>query len=666
MQKNKLTNNFQTQNYKSKKINLNEWFLLLIINLFLFLQWKIDFLIIPIWLKVLLISSLIIFPVGFILTKIFFKEIENFFEKIVISFNLGYTFFSIICFIAYLLSLKLFVFISVFLITVVFISFICILFYRYEYVKKFPSNEKSFRILLILFLILSIYLSIHYGAWISGDAIIHLPKIRQIVELNRIEYNSFFVKGLKVEQRGHNPVHPLLAVISVISNLDCFYIWIYIIVLLSPIKLLTFYISSKEISNNDKFAVFSTSVLFILEGILNRSMLSKETFFPFWIFGSAMPCVGAIVLGIFYPFILFLIFRFLKKQDKKILISLSLVCLSTAFTHMMYYLYILFAVTGFFIFSLIFRRYYNSAYKLLFLVVIFVCLPSFIYTTYMTKKINHPIINPAFKSMTGEVSPGYNPIKFIDKDKRFPIVNPFEGLFFSPFSAISFLFFIFAIKELKNNLFCLLMIAILCFVLLVIFNPLILYFLKPMHPPLSAFYMIVVVIPYLWMFSYFMYELIKLLRKFNSLIYYLVIFVFCIYLSFSILNNVEKLANIRFTSRDSIKMLNQYKEIKKFIDLKIPYGSVVIMEKNFIWYWPVFFSHFPMTHPNRGLLPPNYDVEFVDKQIGNLLSNPDNEESIKFVKKYNVNYILLTKDLNIKNYEKILDIGNLKFYKPIF
>jgi len=82
------------------------------------------------------------------------------------------------------------------------------------------------------------------------------------------------------------------------------------------------------------------------------------------------------------------------------------------------------------------------------------------------------------------------------------------------------------------------------------------------------------------------------------------------------------------------------------------------------------FSHFPLTHPNRGLLPPNYDVEYVDKKIENLFSDPENKESLDFVKKYKVDYIVLQKSKIKKDvfagYDKVLEYGDLIFYKPIF
>jgi hypothetical protein len=647
--------------HKINTVNL----VLFILIVFLFLQWKFDFFSIPYFLKIFLISCFLIFPSGYLISNHFFSFTKT--EKIVSSFVLGYTFFSIISFFAYLFSLKLTTFLQIFLVLNL-VLFITCFFINPEFSKK-QANENNFFILSII-LIIIFFISIHYGSWISGDAIIHIPKIRQIVELNKIEYQSFFVKGLYVEQRGHNPIHPLLATISLITHLDCFYVWIYIITLLAPIKFLSYYISTKIVFGDKKFAIFSSLVLFLVEGVFNIDFFKGESS-PFWLFGSGMPCVGPVVLNIFLPYILFLVFKYLQTQEKKFLLFLSLVSFAISLTHMMYYLYILFAIFSFLIFSLLFKKHYTILYKKIFMILIFLIVPSFFYTFYMTNKINHPIVNPAFKSLTGEISPGYNPIKFLDKEKKYPIVDPFIGIWPSIFAKISFLFLPLFLLQSKISLVCLYISSVSIFPLVILLNPILLHFLMPIHPPMQAYYVLVVIIPYTWMFTYILWYFLNFVKnKLGKIFYYLTVSVGCIYIFLSLPKYVESLENINFTSKSSENIFQQYKKMKDIIDLKIPYGSVVVMEKNLLWYWPVFFSHFPLTHPNRGLLPPNYNVEVVDKKIGNLLANPESEESLNFVKQYSIDYLVLQKEKIKKDvltgYEKVLEYDNLVFYKPIY
>lgn len=636
---------------------------LAIFIIFLFLQWKFDFLNIPYFLKIFLLSCLLLFPSGYLISEYFFNFSKI--EKIVSSFVLGYTFFSLFSFFAYLLSLKLTTFLQIFLV----LNFILVIIYFLINPKfsKAQNDKDNFFILSIISIII-FFISVHYGAWISGDAIIHIPKIRQIVELNKIEYQSFFVKGLYVEQRGHNPIHPLLAAVSVLAHVDCFYVWIYIIALLAPIKFLSYYISTKVVFGNKKFALFSSLILFLVEGVFNVDFFRGE-FSPFWLFGSGMPCVGPVVLSIFLPYILFLVFKYLQTQEKNFLLFLSLVSFATTLTHMMYYLYILFATFSFCVFSFLFKKYHGALYKKILIILIFLTVPSFFYTFYMTNKVNRPIVNPAFKSLTGEVSPGYNPVKFLDREKKYPIVDPFIGIWPSVFSKISFLFLPLFILQSKKFLSSLYIISVSISQIIILLNPLLLHLLMPIHPPMQAYYMLVVVVPYAWMFSYIIWYLLDLIKdKFGKSSYYLAVSVGCICVFLSLPKCFENLKNISFTFKTSENMFEQYKKMKDVIDSKIPFGSVVVMKKNLLWYWPVFFSHFPLTHPNRGLLPPNYDVETVDKKIENLLSNPESEESLEFVKQYKVDYIVLQKEKTKKDilvgYEKILEYGKLVFYKP--
>lgn len=631
----------------------------------LFFQWKYDFLKLPAPFKIFLVSFLLLLPSGYFITKIMFRF--DIVEIIPSSFVLGYVFFSIFIFFAYLFSLKLTTFFIIYLFLNILICSLFVLFYKQSTVQ---TKQKDSFLLLFAVSLVVFYLSIHYGAWISGDAIIHIPKIRQIVEINKIEYNSFFVKDLKIEQRGHNPLHPLLAVISLVSHLDPFYVWIYIITLLAPIKLFSFYIATKTIFDDRKFALFSSFILFFVEGILNRDFF-QSNFSPFWLFGSSMPCVGPVVLNIFLPYILFLIFRYLKTEEKSLLVVLMLVCFSITLTHMMYYLYILFAIFSFFVFSFLFKKYHQQLYKKLLFAVIFLIIPSFFYTAYMTKKINRPLLNPAFKSATGEVSPGYYPIKFLDKEKKFPIVDPFIGIFPSLFSKIAFISVLFFLPKFKTNLFFLYTTSLTAMILLLLLNPILLHLLMPIHPPMQAYYGLVVIIPYVWLFSYFVWWCLEFIKdKLGRSFYNVLIIVFVIFIFLKLPNIVEDLENIKFTSKSSEDFFNEYQTLKKIVDSKIPYGSVVVMDKELLWYWPVFFSHFPLTHPNRGLLPPNYDVMKIDEEIKNLLENPNEQQSIEFVKRQKVDYIVLQKNKinkdKFQNFEKILEFGNLIFYKPIF
>jgi len=375
-------------------------------------------------------------------------------------------------------------------------------------------------------------------------------------------------------------------------------------------------------------------------------------------------------LNIFLPYVLFLVFKYLQTQQKNFLPFLSVVSFAVALTHMMYYLYILFAISSFLIFSFLFKKYHNMLYKKIFVILIFLIIPSFFYTFYMTNRVNRPILNPAFKSCTGEVSAGYNPIKFLDKEKKYPIVDPFIGIWPSIFAKISFLFLPLFLLQSKMSLACLYISSVSISPLILLLNPLLLNFLMPIHPPMQAYYVLVVIIPYAWMFTYILWYFLNLVKYKLNIVYYLSICVGCIFIFFSLPKCIENLENISFTSKSSESMFQQYKKMKEVVDLNIPYGSVVVMEKNLLWYWPVFFSHFPLTHPNRGLLPPNYDVETIDKKIENLLSNPESEESLEFVKRYKVDYVILQKEkINKKTlvrYNKILEYGNLVFYKPIY
>jgi len=336
-----------------------------------------------------------------------------------------------------------------------------------------------------------------------------------------------------------------------------------------------------------------------------------------------------------------------------------------ALTHF-YYFYMLFFVLGcFFLFSLVISTEIKGLLKRVLLTIIFVALPAFFYVTYYTAKINLPLINKSYFSPE-TMHDQFKPVIWL-MDK-YPLIDPLKGLWtnfprIGAYLLLPFLFYFF--RKESGALYCL---SIAGIVLFIFVNPFLLYLLKPLNPGMDRFYRLVEIVPYYWILALFLdkglYSSNKKISK-ATLIGSLAI------LSILFFPQKGRLEKIRFTTENSLQPLKFNADFFQFVKERIPPGSVILMDPEKIWFWTIFFPHYPVIAAADYHLPPNYDQTLRAREQEEFLKNSLTEDSFTFLNKYNVDYILIdqryimNKDFNKyqKEFTEVLRTHSFVIYR---
>jgi len=179
----------------------------------------------------------------------------------------------------------------------------------------------------------------------SSDAYDHVGTIREIVEKREILPGDGFYGG---EQRlGPDPrkglFHTCLAMISIITRIEPFQIWLWLPVFLLPILLCGYIAFTGSLFKSRNIALMSSVLFIICFGGLDRSNLRMVGY----------PLFAAFQ---FYLIALFFMFRYLEDRRARFLFAGAFVGCMIAVVHIYYFFQFVLAVACFFIFSCLFRR----------------------------------------------------------------------------------------------------------------------------------------------------------------------------------------------------------------------------------------------------------------------------------------------------------------------
>lgn len=179
----------------------------------------------------------------------------------------------------------------------------------------------------------------------SSDAYDHVGTIREIVERREILPGDGFYGG---EQRlGPDPrkglFHTCLAMISIITRIEPFQIWLWLPVFLLPILLCGYIAFTSSLFKSRNIALLSSVLFIICFGGLDRSNLRMVGY----------PLFAAFQ---FYLIALFFMFRYLEDRRARFLFAGAFVGCMIAVVHIYYFFQFVLAVASFFIFSCLFRR----------------------------------------------------------------------------------------------------------------------------------------------------------------------------------------------------------------------------------------------------------------------------------------------------------------------
>ncbi len=514
--------------------------------------------------------------------------------------------------------------------------------------QKKWENKKQILVLVFL-LVIVVLLSAHFGGFTSGDYIHHMTAIRKLVELPKIIFGHYILKDLPRPIYGHNIWYLFFSMGSKITHLDPVEFWVLSPVFLTSLMVLAFWLVSRVVFDSANYATVATSIFVFFDGIMSYSTLDGKFTSFFWVWSTSQ-YPASIARDIILLVILFFVFKFIYQGNKRYLFILPLLGVVIALTHFYYFYMLLFVLGCFFLFSLFIPNKIENLPKKILLAIIFIAVPAFFYVTYYTAKINLPLVNKCYltpEAMAIEFKP------VVKLGGTYPLIDPFKALWTNfprtlAYLLLPFLFCFF--RKEPGALYCFSIAAVVLFIFV---NPLLLYFLWPLNPGMDRFYRAVEIVPYYWIIALF---ISKGLYSSNRKIQQVTLISSLVVLGVLLLPQKTRLEKINYTTENSLQVLKSNVDFLKFVKEKIPPGSVVLMDSQKIWFWTIFFPHYPVIAAWDMHLPPNYDQTLRVKEQEEFLKNSLTEDSFTFLNKYNVDYVLLDQGYAMnKDFSKYMD-----------
>lgn len=556
-------------------------------------------------------------------------------------FVYGFTFLCLYSSAAYLFNISLTAYITGYGAALLVLLAASVLIARFRSAPVSSSRPRVYETLalsIVLFIIAAA--AFHFGGWISGDAIIHLPKIRQIFALNIIDYNNIFIKDLAVEVRGYSPLYPFLAAVSRLAGADPMEAWAVVPVVFAVMRVVIFFYATRVLFNNYAFAVLSTGILLLAETVFNlHAGMGVST--PHWMLSGRFPNPTPFEL-IFSPLILAGVADYARHPRVRAGILLAAVGLAYALIHTYFFLVTLF-VAGLIVCAIAIKEgvkgatTWNGARSLAWLA------PGLMYAAYLQHQITSPaIVNPSFMSAVG--NPGYYPIIHIMK--FWPVVDPFTGLWRGPFQVAACVGSVIAAVSLRGRWEMWLLFLPFGVIAFLLLNPLFLKAVEPLDPSFQSFYRLREGLPYVWMLSGGVYAVARFIKAQWGRTWLAAAAVLSAVLMASpVAAALRSVREIPYTVEQTFQFYRQNLGFYQQFARVIPAGSVVLMDPRQEWYWPVFLPHFMVTHPNQNLLPPNFDPRPREEGIQKFLAGEDIDGAEAFLRQSRVDYCVIQANL---------------------
>ena len=309
---------------------------------------------------------------GFLLFLILYKE-RDWYEIFPVSFSLSILFFTIPGIIAYVLhpTYKLFLNIYLILIVLEFILFILIYIKRrrldiissdnQDITNENTSLEMFPLLIIVLASLFFITVMVIYKGCITTDGIGFLGYIKKLAVNPIIKNQDGFYKEIIVDTTyGYNIWFLLIAFISRIATSDPVQVWIFLPMVLTPLIILSFYTLSKTLFRNTRSSITAVFMFLLFFGI-NEGC---------WIFRTS-PYPMIITDFLIHPIVLTFAFKYLYKGQIQNLIISGLLGLSLATVHLGGLYTFILILLFFLIFEGIFERNNKIVVKRLSLLILF-------------------------------------------------------------------------------------------------------------------------------------------------------------------------------------------------------------------------------------------------------------------------------------------------------
>lgn len=299
---------------------------------------------------------------GFLFLNIFFKRLVryNFLELIPISFCFSLLTLALIGFPAYIFrfsqSTFLYLGLGIFSFLTIANLYLFLTGKRKFNLRKMDKSGWMAMIFVVLVLIELIMLS---GAYIYGDRISHTGIMRRLAVAPNIfpEFTLFKDVPGKIEAAyGYNIWHLAGSIFVRYLSIDPNLIWKYLVIIIAPLQLLSFYFLSRRFSTKSPFILIALVVYFLLNGIINYGWEWRLSPYPDQIARNIMM---PIILG----FILILLRS--KKINWKIIVTISLFGASIFLIHLFSVVYLASLLIGLAIFGFVLAKKYQFSKKIL-------------------------------------------------------------------------------------------------------------------------------------------------------------------------------------------------------------------------------------------------------------------------------------------------------------
>lgn len=528
------------------------------------------------------------------------------------------------------------------------------------------SPEKKFLpIFFIILLVTSFILLFYTGAYITADSWGYIASIRKQLLLPSLAISDpyyYLPHGNDLPWTTYKIWHFTIASIAAMSKIDILQIWNYLPCILVPIGILSFLMFAKTLFRNKNLAYFLTILFILYHGVFKGMLIWRVSAFN-----------SMIVRLIFIPVILTFFFRFLLTSKTKVLVVYLVLSLILLSTHALYFTMLLISVTSFLIFFALFKWKDRSTGKRILLAVALLLLVASPYLYFASKAPPQP--RTSFLEQEKVVlSENLYYVKPTMVFSPYPPLIPKKIDIFNLSSFILFPLLLFYVKKHDWAIFLFSNMLVPASMLL-----------NPISVPLlnRAFSILLMarfaqVMPFILVLGFFLYKMLSYLdarlsqlarRRFSlelkgKLFISLtlaVISIFLIHPHFNI-RLAEVIKEDRSTVRYQWERDRELIPVLRYVQENIPGTGAILADEFVSMRIPAFSVHTVFAVWEAYGYLPSAEQKRREKDLNEFFDpHTANEETISFLRKYNIEYVLL--DLT-----RLPHLWKLKIsrYKPLF
>lgn len=511
--------------------------------------------------------------------------------------------------------------------------------------------------------IITVFLGIYYGCWMSGDYTWHGTYMRKLRELSPVSFRNYLVADLPYPQYGHNIWHLFLALVSYVSGQDTAFVWVNINVFLVVVRLGAFYVMARELFKTSYWARYATFILLVFATLLGLDLGSGDT--PLverkWSWDvNAYPSVIALAvfLNMFFAYVIKGV-----REAKVYRVELLACAVCLALTHFYYVFLALFVLVAVYAAAWLVRSDELIVYRRQFPRLCLMLLPGILYAVYYKQLLDSPTVNYIFTSANamGDI---HNPLMHLKNG--WPFMHPWRAFLRNPYFAAAIVCVIplgvAVLREEKNRFYKVFIAAPVIMLALIFFNPPLLQFFTKANPALDRIWRIAEILPIVALVAGLFYWLVEdravLRRRTASLI-----------IGALALLLIPMMMKYHRAIAYNATMWNQNAEqhvaYKNALIKYVPAGSNIFPDPQIAWTWPTIFPHYLYIHPYPGGLPPNFDPKPRLELWKSFFEKPVTEPAVRELAAHKIDCLILTRQ-TFDRKAKELEGFSAYFEPPVF